>query len=101
MITYLSRSDIVALGGDRPELYVAAVRSALALHARGEFVQPLKPYLRRAGGNGHIADRIIAMPVYLDGSRAGRRAQVGGKQARQPVGSGAGAGERADRAQRP
>jgi N-[(2S)-2-amino-2-carboxyethyl]-L-glutamate dehydrogenase len=67
MITYLSRSDIVALGGDRPELYVEAVRSALALHAAGEFVQPLKPYLRRGAGNGHIADRIIAMPVYLEG----------------------------------
>lgn len=71
-LIYLSRSDIAALGGERAELYVDAVRDALALHARGELVQPLKPYLRRKAGHRpaadpHIADRIIAMPAYLEG----------------------------------
>jgi ornithine cyclodeaminase len=28
-------------------------------------VQPLKPYLRTNGANGHIADRIIAMPAHV------------------------------------
>lgn len=66
-ILYLSRADILQLGGDSSHLYVEAVTSALALHARGEFVQPLKPYLRRGGAASHIADRIIAMPAYLGG----------------------------------
>ncbi|MGZ0049423.1 2,3-diaminopropionate biosynthesis protein SbnB [Brevibacillus gelatini] len=40
---------------------------ALELHAKGDFVQPLKPYLRVNEANGHIADRIIAMPAYVGG----------------------------------
>ncbi|PTX64690.1 ornithine cyclodeaminase [Melghirimyces profundicolus] len=64
-ILYLSRSDLFRLGGDRSDLYVGAVERALTLHARGEFVQPLKPYLRASGAEGHIADRIIAMPAHL------------------------------------
>ncbi|MEU3272823.1 2,3-diaminopropionate biosynthesis protein SbnB [Saccharomonospora sp. NPDC006951] len=63
-LLYLTRSDIAALGGDRSELYVTALRSALIDHAAGKTVQPLKPYLR-AGGKGHIADRIIAMPAHV------------------------------------
>jgi ornithine cyclodeaminase len=64
---YLSRGDIAALGGDRSDLYVRAVTRALELHARRDFVQPLKPYLRVDAENGHIADRIIAMPAHVGG----------------------------------
>lgn len=72
-ILYLSKSDIIKLGGNSSHLYIEAVRHALTLHARGEIVQPLKPYLRWRGNENHIADRIIAMPAYLggDGSVAG------------------------------
>ena len=66
-ILYLSKSDIVRLGENSSHLYVAAVSHALALHAQGQIVQPLKPYLRWYGESGHIADRIIAMPAYLGG----------------------------------
>ncbi|MFC4075650.1 2,3-diaminopropionate biosynthesis protein SbnB [Salinithrix halophila] len=64
-LLYLSKSDIARLGGDRSHLYVDAIRRALTLHARGDFVQPLKPYLRTKTQGGHIADRIIAMPAHL------------------------------------
>ncbi len=66
-ILYLSQSEIVKLGGDSSQLYVEAISKALALHAQGKIVQPLKPYLRWYGETGHIADRIIAMPAYLGG----------------------------------
>jgi ornithine cyclodeaminase len=49
--------------------YVEALRGALALHAEGKTAQPLKPYLRWRE-NGHIADRIIAMPGYVGGETA-------------------------------
>jgi ornithine cyclodeaminase len=64
-ILYLSRRDVVAVGGDHSDLYLPALRRALVAHADGKVVQPLKPYLRVPGGAGHIADRIIAMPGYL------------------------------------
>lgn len=66
-ILYLSKSDILQLGGNSSDLYVTAVSRALELHAKGDFVQPLKPYLRVNEANGHIADRIIAMPAYVGG----------------------------------
>ena len=66
-LLYLSKSDILRLGGDTSQLYIAAVERALRLHAGGDVVQPLKPYLRPRGENVHIADRIIAMPAYLGG----------------------------------
>lgn len=66
-ILYLSKSDIIRVGGLSSDLYVAAIRHALTLHAGGKFVQPLKPYLRWGGPGGHIADRIIAMPAYIGG----------------------------------
>ena len=62
---YLNRRDIAAVGGADPELYVTALRAALVAHAAGRTVQPLKPYLRANGKQGHIADRIIAMPAYV------------------------------------
>ncbi|GEO99318.1 2,3-diaminopropionate biosynthesis protein SbnB [Methylobacterium haplocladii] len=65
-LRYLSRSDIAALGGDHSDLYMAAIEHGLRLHAAGEFVQPLKPYLRNPRGC-HIADRIIAMPAWIGG----------------------------------
>jgi 2,3-diaminopropionate biosynthesis protein SbnB len=66
-ILYLSKKDIVSLGGNSSDLYVAAVSRALELHAKRDFVQPLKPYLRVNEKEGHIADRIIAMPAYVGG----------------------------------
>ena len=65
-LRYLSRSDIAALGGDRSDLYMEAIEQGLRLHAAGEFVQPLKPYLRNPRTR-HIADRIIAMPAWIGG----------------------------------
>jgi 2,3-diaminopropionate biosynthesis protein SbnB len=64
-ILYLSRRDVIAVGGDHSDLYLQTLHNALLAHADGKVVQPLKPYLRVPGGEGHIADRIIAMPAYL------------------------------------
>ncbi len=64
-ILYLSRGDVAAAGGGHSDLYVQALHHALVSHAKGEVVQPLKPYLRAHGEQGHIADRIIAMPAHL------------------------------------
>jgi ornithine cyclodeaminase len=64
-VLYLSRRDVAAVGGAASELYVEALRTALVAHADGRTVQPLKPYLRADATNGHIADRIIAMPAYV------------------------------------
>lgn len=66
-ILYLSKQDVAVVGGESSELYVKAVSRALEEHARGNFVQPLKPYLRVQAENGHIADRIIAMPAHVGG----------------------------------
>jgi 2,3-diaminopropionate biosynthesis protein SbnB len=65
-LLYLSRSDVRAAMGGTIGAYVEALRDALALHAGGETAQPLKPYLKWRE-NGHIADRIIAMPGYVGG----------------------------------
>ena len=66
-LLYLNRQDIAAAGGSSSEVFVEAVTQALTLHARGDIAQPLKPYLRWRS-DGHIADRIIAMPAYLGGA---------------------------------
>lgn len=66
VLRYLSQSDLISLGADQSALYVEAIVEGLRLHSSGEFVQPLKPYLRWPGAD-HIADRIIAMPAYLGG----------------------------------
>jgi 2,3-diaminopropionate biosynthesis protein SbnB len=68
-ILYLTRSDVRAAMGDSIRGYVEALRGALALHAEGSTAQPLKPYLRWRR-DGHIADRIIAMPGYVGGEHA-------------------------------
>jgi 2,3-diaminopropionate biosynthesis protein SbnB len=67
-ILYLGKKEILELGGGSSDLYVSAVGRALELHAKKDFVQPLKPYLRTNGKEGHIADRIIAMPAYIGGN---------------------------------
>ncbi|GIQ67839.1 2,3-diaminopropionate biosynthesis protein SbnB [Xylanibacillus composti] len=67
-LLYLSRSHLEQLGGGGSALYVQALEEVLALHARKQFVQPLKPYLRMQEEGGHIADRIIAMPAYIGGT---------------------------------
>jgi N-[(2S)-2-amino-2-carboxyethyl]-L-glutamate dehydrogenase len=71
-LLFLSRSSVRELAAENG-LFVEGVERALSLHARGATVQPLKPYLRPAGADSHIADRIIAMP----GSLAGEDAAVG------------------------
>ncbi|WDD99766.1 2,3-diaminopropionate biosynthesis protein SbnB [Thalassomonas actiniarum] len=65
-LRYLSQSDLRQLGADHSNAFIEAIEQGLKLHAEGEFVQPLKPYLRWQGAD-HIADRIIAMPCYLGG----------------------------------
>lgn len=65
-VLWLGRNDLIAMGGDHSDLYMAALEEGFALHAAGQFVQPLKPYLRWPGAD-HIADRIIAMPAWLGG----------------------------------
>ncbi|MDQ1505917.1 MAG: N-[(2S)-2-amino-2-carboxyethyl]-L-glutamate dehydrogenase [Actinomycetota bacterium] len=67
-LLYLSRADVTAAAGSGSDIFVDAVAGAFALHARRETVQPLKPYLRWRP-DGHIADRIIAMPAYVGGDR--------------------------------
>jgi N-[(2S)-2-amino-2-carboxyethyl]-L-glutamate dehydrogenase len=67
-LLYLSRSDVRAAMGGSIRSYVEALREALALHAGGQTAQPLKPYLKWRE-NGHIADRIIAMPGYVGGEQ--------------------------------
>lgn len=67
-LLYLSKSDLIRLGADASQVYIDAVSRGLALHAQGETVQPLKPYLRWPSAP-HIADRIIAMPCYLGGEQ--------------------------------
>jgi len=67
-LRYLSRSDVAALGGDHSDLYMAAVEDGFRSHAAGDFVQPLKPYLRSPHAP-HIADRIIAMPAWIGGDQ--------------------------------
>ncbi|QYR19457.1 2,3-diaminopropionate biosynthesis protein SbnB [Paenibacillus sp. sptzw28] len=66
-LLYLDRETIASLGGGSSDLYVEAIEQALTLHAKGDYVQPLKPYLRSSGKEGHIADRIIAMPAHVGG----------------------------------
>jgi ornithine cyclodeaminase len=67
-LLYLSRRDLGSLGGGHSQPYVDAIVDGLISHARGDYVQPLKPYLRWPGAD-HIADRIIAMPCYLGGEQ--------------------------------
>ena len=67
-LLYLSRADVTAAAGEGSGVFVDAVSEAFALHARREAAQPLKPYLRWRT-NGHIADRIIAMPAYIGGDQ--------------------------------
>jgi len=68
-LLYLSRNDLMSLDGGISQPYVDATIVGLAAHARGDSVQPLKPYLRWPSAD-HIADRIIAMPCYLGGEQA-------------------------------
>lgn len=64
-LIYLNKQDIINVGGYKSEIYVQAIKQALALHSEKNFSQPLKPYLKTNKKDEHIADRIIAMPAYL------------------------------------
>jgi N-[(2S)-2-amino-2-carboxyethyl]-L-glutamate dehydrogenase len=68
-VLWLSRADVRAAMGGSCRAYVEARRSAPAVHTEGREAQPLKPYLRWRE-QGHIADRIIAMPGYVGGETA-------------------------------
>jgi N-[(2S)-2-amino-2-carboxyethyl]-L-glutamate dehydrogenase len=67
-VLFLNRTDIARVSGESSRVYLDAIEKALRLHAERKFVQPLKPYLRWRP-DGHIADRIIAMPAYLGGEQ--------------------------------
>lgn len=60
---YLNEDDLLALGTDWSKL-ADTVTNALASMAAGDYVQPLKPYLRFK----NPANRIIAMPAYIGGA---------------------------------
>lgn len=78
-ILYLCREDIVRLGGLESQVYTQAIREVLTVHANGNFVQPLKPYLRANGEDDHIADRIIAMPAHIGEPRTSGLKWIGSK----------------------
>jgi ornithine cyclodeaminase/alanine dehydrogenase-like protein (mu-crystallin family) len=63
-ILYLGRRDVEAACRDVDP--VAAVREALALHARGETILPAEAYLAWTTGRGEHA-RSLAMPGALEG----------------------------------
>jgi N-[(2S)-2-amino-2-carboxyethyl]-L-glutamate dehydrogenase len=65
-LRFLSRKDIIAIGGDSSQIYMDAVEEGFRIHARKDYAQPLKPYLRNPNSS-HIADRIIAMPAWIGG----------------------------------
>lgn len=61
---YLSQADVKALL--TPELAVSAVKSALRCHAKGDYDQPPKPYVRPLGREREAeGGRFITMPAYL------------------------------------
>ncbi|KOY81378.1 2,3-diaminopropionate biosynthesis protein SbnB [Lysinibacillus macroides] len=63
---YLSQEDIIKAGGLDFNIFIDTLEKILGTHAKGDFVQPLKPYLKRKEQT-HVADRIIAMPSYVGG----------------------------------
>ncbi|MBD3917721.1 2,3-diaminopropionate biosynthesis protein SbnB [Paenibacillus sp. PR3] len=60
---YLNEADLLTLGADWGIL-ADTVTQALASMSVGDYVQPIKPYLRFK----NPANRIIAMPAYIGGS---------------------------------
>lgn len=51
------------------DMALAAVSAALAAHAAGDVIQPLKPYVRPQGRDGEReGGRFIAMPAFVGGS---------------------------------
>jgi Predicted ornithine cyclodeaminase, mu-crystallin homolog len=60
---YLNEADLLTIGADWSSL-ANTVTQALASMSAGDYVQPLKPYLRFK----NPANRIIAMPAYIGGS---------------------------------
>ncbi|GMK38429.1 2,3-diaminopropionate biosynthesis protein SbnB [Paenibacillus sp. CCS19] len=60
---YLNEEDLLALGADWSRL-ADTVTNALSSMSAGDYVQPLKPYLRFK----NPANRIIAMPAYIGGA---------------------------------
>jgi 2,3-diaminopropionate biosynthesis protein SbnB len=59
-LIYLAEKDILALNPGWPK-YISTIRKATIALQDGNFVQPVKPYLRYK----NPVNRIIAMPAYL------------------------------------
>ncbi len=59
---YLNNAHIKALGIDWPKL-IGVIETTVRTLAKGDFSQPIKPYLRF----GHPSQRIIAMPAFVGG----------------------------------
>ncbi|GGG62800.1 2,3-diaminopropionate biosynthesis protein SbnB [Paenibacillus radicis (ex Gao et al. 2016)] len=57
---YLNEADIRRIGIDWKKL-TAVIKEAADAYAKGEYAQPLKPYLKF----GDASNRIIAMPAYV------------------------------------
>jgi len=64
--SYLAIADAEVAAMLSPSMAREAVRDAFLCHARGDYVQPLKPYLYPRGRKKMLsAGRFIAMPGYL------------------------------------
>lgn len=66
---YLCQEDVLAAGGLDMAATMETMEKTLALHARGETVQPLKPTLRWSDepDTEETRGRIMAMPAYVGG----------------------------------
>ncbi|GAB4259286.1 MAG: 2,3-diaminopropionate biosynthesis protein SbnB [Thermoleophilia bacterium] len=67
---YLSQEDVIAAGGLDMAATMETIEAVLALHARGDVVQPVKPTLRwgDALDTEETRGRIMAMPAYVGGA---------------------------------
>jgi N-[(2S)-2-amino-2-carboxyethyl]-L-glutamate dehydrogenase len=68
-ILWLTRDDIIEVGGNYPSLLCEPIIDAVCEVSQQKIIQPLKPYLRIP--NDDQNRRIIAMPCYLPGDNAG------------------------------
>jgi len=64
-ILLLTRKDVIAAGGADIRGIIPVIEEVFKIHAKKDYCQPLKPYLRIPGDKE--GKRIIAMPAYLGG----------------------------------
>lgn len=62
MLLYLNEQHVLEIGVDWKNL-IGAIENAVRCLKEGDYVQPIKPYLRF----GDLKNRIIAMPAYIGG----------------------------------